>query len=72
MFMTYRSLRQRLPFEDEEFVYVHIDGLAFAVPENKVIPRYSRTLPLNSIQTSVIAVDLSIRGTSTLFSQFHV
>ena len=42
MFMTYRSLRQRLPFEDEEFDYVHIEGLAFAVPENKVIPRYSR------------------------------
>ena len=42
MFMTYRSLRQRLPFEDEEFDYVHIEGLAFAVPENKVITRCSR------------------------------
>ncbi|TFY59843.1 hypothetical protein EVJ58_g5519 [Rhodofomes roseus] len=28
-------LRQRLPFEDEEFDFVHIHGLAFAVPENK-------------------------------------
>ncbi|KZT75057.1 hypothetical protein DAEQUDRAFT_19481 [Daedalea quercina L-15889] len=33
-------LRQRLPFEDEEFDYVHIQGLAFAVPENKWISLY--------------------------------
>lgn len=28
-------LRQKLPFEDDEFDHVHIHGLAFAVPENK-------------------------------------
>ncbi|EPT01481.1 hypothetical protein FOMPIDRAFT_56317 [Fomitopsis schrenkii] len=33
-------LRQRLPFDDEEFDYVHINGLAFAVPENKWISVY--------------------------------
>ncbi|KAH9937254.1 uncharacterized protein B0H18DRAFT_1113112 [Fomitopsis serialis] len=33
-------LRQRLPFEDEEFDFVHINGLAFAVPENKWMSLY--------------------------------
>ncbi|CAL1695096.1 unnamed protein product [Somion occarium] len=28
-------LRQKLPFDDDEFDYVHIQGLAFAVPESK-------------------------------------
>jgi len=28
-------LRQRLPFDDEEFDYVHINGMAFAIPELK-------------------------------------
>ncbi|KAI0079642.1 hypothetical protein K474DRAFT_1617498 [Panus rudis PR-1116 ss-1] len=28
-------LRQKLPFDEDEFDYVHIHGLAFAVPENK-------------------------------------
>ncbi|EKM61303.1 uncharacterized protein PHACADRAFT_84271 [Phanerochaete carnosa HHB-10118-sp] len=28
-------LRQKLPFDDDEFDHVHIHGLAFAVPENK-------------------------------------
>ena len=31
-----RSLRQKLPFEDDEFDHVHIHGIGFAVPENKV------------------------------------
>ena len=30
------SLRVKLPFEDEEFDYIHVSGIAFAVPENKV------------------------------------
>ncbi len=30
------SLRQKLPFDDDEFDHVHIHGLAYAVPENKV------------------------------------
>ena len=34
--MSAHSLRQKLPFEDDEFDHVHIHGLAFAVPENKV------------------------------------
>lgn len=34
--MYSHSLRQKLPFEDDEFDHVHIHGLAFAVPENKV------------------------------------
>ncbi|GJE85787.1 S-adenosyl-L-methionine-dependent methyltransferase [Phanerochaete sordida] len=28
-------LRQKLPFEDDEFDHVHIHGIGFAVPENK-------------------------------------
>ncbi|KAI0785449.1 hypothetical protein BC629DRAFT_1517165 [Irpex lacteus] len=28
-------LRQRLPFEEDEFDYVHIHCIAFGVPENK-------------------------------------
>lgn len=31
-------LRQKLPFEDDEFDHVHIQGMAFAVPEHKVLP----------------------------------
>ena len=30
------SLRNKLPFEDEEFDYVHIQNLALGIPENKV------------------------------------
>lgn len=30
------SLRVKLPFEDEEFDYIRLNGVAFAVPENKV------------------------------------
>lgn len=67
--MMHRSLRKRLPFEDEEFDYVHIDGLAFAVPENKVILYQLRLLLFNSIWSSVIPVDLSVRGTSTYIPQ---
>ena len=33
---THHRLRQKLPFDDDEFDYVHIHGLAFAVPEPKV------------------------------------
>lgn len=32
----FRSLRQKLPFDDDEFDHVHIQNIAFAVPENKV------------------------------------
>lgn len=31
-----RSLRNKLPFEDEEFDYVHVQNLALGIPENKV------------------------------------
>ena len=35
---TFLRLRQKLPFEDDEFDHVHIQGMAFAEPENKVCP----------------------------------
>lgn len=31
------SLTTRLPFEDDEFDHVHVQGIARGVPENKVI-----------------------------------
>ena len=34
--MTFRSLRNKLPFDDDEFDHVHIQGLALGIPENKV------------------------------------
>lgn len=33
---SFRSLTTKLPFDDDEFDYVHIRGIARAVPENKV------------------------------------
>nr|VWO94318.1 N/A [Ganoderma boninense] len=33
-------LRNKLPFEDEEFDHVHINGIALGVPENKWYPLY--------------------------------
>ena len=62
------SLRQKLPFEDDEFDYVHIQGMAFAIPELKV------SLRVNSHAAQFIScgilsrvVDVCVRSEQNVF-----
>ena len=34
--VPYNSLTQRLPFRSNEFDFIHLEGIALAVPEDKV------------------------------------
>ncbi|PIL31735.1 hypothetical protein GSI_06439 [Ganoderma sinense ZZ0214-1] len=48
-------LRNKLPFEDEEFDHVHINGIALGVPENKYqSPPFAPFAPLTPIRNSTI------------------
>ncbi|KAI0756792.1 hypothetical protein C8Q80DRAFT_1215626 [Daedaleopsis nitida] len=42
-------LRNKLPFEDDEFDYVHILGLALGIPENKLVQEILRVMKPGAI-----------------------